>query len=164
MCPLRCQKTYKRVLRPFGQLAEFDTAVTRCNRGSRYDEANRRESSSRERSAAGHLYSTEYRGNLDTTEKRIPTPEVPRRTSLVRNLRRPWTPLEHFLESTEKGKTEPPCAVTLAKCRRHRGTLSCAVRASEAEAQSHLSCVRMVTVPSLGGGPKGKNINYPAGS
>ena len=45
----------KRVLRPFGQLAEFDTAVTRCNRGSLYDEANRRESSNRGRSAAGHL-------------------------------------------------------------------------------------------------------------
>ena len=85
---------------------------------------------------------------------------MPRRTSLVRNLRRPWASREHSLESTEKGKTEPPCAVTLAKCRRHRGTLSCADRASEGEAHSHLSCVRMVTVPSLGGGLEAKNILF----
>ena len=61
-------------------------------------------------------------------------------------------------EHREKSKTEPPCAVTLAKCRRHRGTLSCAVRASEGEAQSHLSCVRVGSVPSLGGKGEAKNI------
>ena len=42
-------------------------------------------------------------GELDTTRCAQPTPEVPRRTSLVRNLRRPWAPREHSLESTEKG-------------------------------------------------------------
>ncbi len=50
--------------------------------------------------------------------------------------------------------------MTLAKCRRHRGTLSCADRASEGEAQSHLSCVRVGSVPSLGGGLEGKNILF----
>ena len=60
-------------------------------------------------------------------------------------------------EHKEKSTTDPPCVVTPAKCRRPRGTLSCADRASGGEAHSHLSCVRMVTVPSLGGGQKGKN-------
>ena len=60
-----------------------------------------------------------YRGNSPHT----PTPEVPRRTSLVRNLRRPWAPREHSPERTNKAKIKkstqpPPCAVTLAKCRR----------------------------------------------
>ena len=41
-------------------------------------------------------------------------------------------PREHKKKST----TDPPCAVTLAKCRRHRGTLSCADRASEGGGQS----------------------------
>ena len=45
-------------------------------------------------------------------------------------------------------------------CRRYRGTLSCVVRASGGEAHSHLSCVRMVTVPSLGGGLEAKNILF----
>ena len=57
-----------------------------------------------------------------------------------------------------KSTTEPPCEVTPAKCRRHRGTLSCADRASEGEAQSHLSCVRVGSVPSLGGKGEAKNI------
>ena len=69
-------------------------------------------------------------GELDTTDTHTPTPEVPRRTSLVRNLRRPWAPREHSPERTGKGFAPPPCAVTLAKCRRYRGTLSCAGRAS----------------------------------
>ena len=38
--------------------------------------------------------------------------------------------------------------------------LSCVVRASGGEAHSHLSCVRMVTVPSLGGGLEAKNILF----
>ena len=63
-------------------------------------------------------------------------------------------------QKKKKSTTEPPCAVTLAKCRRHRGTLSCADRASEGEAQSHLSCVRVGSVPSLGGGLEGKNILF----
>ena len=58
----------------------------------------------------------------------------------------------------EKSTTEPPCEVTLAKCRRYRGTLSSVDWASEGEAHSHLSCVRMVTVPSLGGKGEAKNI------
>ena len=33
-------------------------------------------------------------------------------------------------EKKEKGIAPSPCAVTPAKCRRYRGTLSCAVRAS----------------------------------
>ena len=45
-------------------------------------------------------------------------------------------------------------------CRRYRGTLSCAVRASGGGGHSHLSCVRVVTVPSLGGGLEGKNILF----
>ena len=45
-----------------------------------------------------------YRGNLDTTDTHTPTPEVPRRTSLVRNLRRPWAPREHSPERTKKKK------------------------------------------------------------
>ena len=45
-------------------------------------------------------------------------------------------------------------------CRRLRGTLSCAVRASGGEAQSHLSCVRVGSVPSLGGGLEAKNILF----
>ena len=45
-------------------------------------------------------------------------------------------------------------------CRRYRGTLSCVVRASGGEAHSHLSCVRVVTVPSLGGGLEAKNILF----
>ena len=45
-------------------------------------------------------------------------------------------------------------------CRRYRGTLSCAVRASGGEAQSHLSCVRVGSVPSLGGGLEAKNILF----
>ena len=57
-----------------------------------------------------------------------------------------------------KSTTDPPCVVTPAKCRRPRGTLSCADRASGGEAHSHLSCVRMVTVPSLGGKGEAKNI------
>ena len=60
----------------------------------------------------------------------------------------------------EKGIAPSPCAVTLAKCRRHRGTLSCADRASEGEAQSHLSCARVGSVPSFGGGLKGQNISF----
>ena len=58
----------------------------------------------------------------------------------------------------KKSIAPSPCAVTLAKCRRHRGTLSCADRASEGEAQSHLSCVRVGSVPSLGGKGEAKNI------
>ena len=42
-------------------------------------------------------------------------------------------------EDKRKGFAPPPCAVTLAKCRRYRGTLSCAVRASGGEAQSRWS-------------------------
>ena len=42
----------------------------------------------------------------------------------------------------------------------YRGTQSCAVRASGGEAQSHLSCVRVGSVPSLGGGLEGKNILF----
>jgi len=62
-----------------------------------------------------------------------------------------------------QGFAPPPCAVTLAKCRRYRGTwlmgtLSCAGRASGGGTQSHLSCVRVGSVSSLGGGPKDKNI------
>ena len=45
-------------------------------------------------------------------------------------------------------------------CRRYRGTLSCAVRASGGGGHSHLSCVRVVTVPSLGGGLEAKNILF----
>ena len=80
------------------------------------------------------------KGELDTTDMHTSTPEVPRRTSLVRNLRRPWAPREHSPERTKKKKKKvdapPPCAVSLAKCRRYRGTLSCAGRASGGEAQS----------------------------
>ena len=47
--------------------------------------------------------------------------------------------------------------MTLAKCRRYRGTLSCADRASEGGGQSHLSCVRVGFVPSLGGKGEAKN-------
>ena len=61
-------------------------------------------------------------------------------------------------EGQRKGFAPSPCAVTLAKCRRYRGTLSCAVRASEGEAQSHLSYVRVGSVPSLGEGPKGQDV------
>ena len=50
--------------------------------------------------------------------------------------------------------------VPLAMCRRYRGTLSCAVRASGGGGQSHLSCVRVGSVPSLGGGQKDKNIHF----
>ena len=69
----------------------------------------------------GDLYSIP--GELDITDTHTPTPEVPRRTSLVRNLRRPWAPREHSPERTNKAKIKkvdapPPCAVTLAKCRR----------------------------------------------
>ena len=42
----------------------------------------------------------------------------------------------------------------------YRGTQSCAVRASGGEAQSHLSCVRVGSVHSLGGGLEGKNILF----
>ena len=45
-------------------------------------------------------------------------------------------------------------------CRRYRGTLSCAVRASGGEAHSHLSCVRVGSVPSLGGGLEANNILF----
>ena len=45
-------------------------------------------------------------------------------------------------------------------CRRYRGTLSCAVRASGGGGHSHLSCVRVVTVSSLGGGLEAKNILF----
>ena len=38
------------------------------------------------------------------------------------------------------------------------GTLSCAVRASGGGGQSHLSCVRVGSVSSLGGGQEAKNI------
>ena len=83
----------------------------------------------------GDLYSIP--GELDITDTHTPTPEVPRRTSLVRNLRRPWAPREHSPERTkEKGFAPSPCAVTLAKCRRYRGTLSCAGRASGGGGQS----------------------------
>ena len=41
-------------------------------------------------------------GELDTTDTHTPTPEVPRRTSLVRNLRRPWAPREHSPERTKR--------------------------------------------------------------
>ena len=61
-------------------------------------------------------------------------------------------------EDKRKGFAPSPCAVTLAKCRRNRGTLSCANRASEGGGHSHLSCVRVVTVSSLGEGPNGQNI------
>ena len=55
-------------------------------------------------------------GEVDTTDTHTPTPEVPRRTSLVRNLRRPWVPREHSPERTKrKGFAPSPCAVTLAK-------------------------------------------------
>ena len=60
----------------------------------------------------------------------------------------------------EKAQPTPPCVVTPAKCRRPRGTLSCADRASGGEAHSHLSCVRVGSVPSLGGGQKGKNLYF----
>mmetsp|Transcript_25828 Transcript_25828/g.76662 ORF Transcript_25828/g.76662 Transcript_25828/m.76662 type:complete len:275 (+) Transcript_25828:1459-2283(+) len=43
-------------------------------------------------------------------------------------------------------------------CRRYRGTLSCVVRASGGGGHSHLSCVRVVTVSSLGGGLEAKKI------
>ena len=39
-------------------------------------------------------------------------------------------------KKNNEGFAPSPCAVTLAKCRRYRGTLSCADRASEGEAQS----------------------------
>ena len=43
----------------------------------------------------------------DTTDTHTPTPEVPRRTSVVRNLRRPWAPREHSPESTKRKKAQP---------------------------------------------------------
>ena len=75
---------------------------------------------------------------------------------------------EHSPEKTKKKKKKkgekafapPPCAVTLAKCRRYRGMLSCADRASEGGGQSHLSCVRVGSVPSLGGKGEPKNIYF----
>ena len=62
-------------------------------------------------------------GELDTTDTHTPTPEVPRRTSLVRNLRRPWAPREHSPERTKR-KTNPnllpwfppPNAAVLGAC------------------------------------------------
>ena len=63
-------------------------------------------------------------------------------------------------EDKRKGFAPPPCAVTLAKCRRYRGTLSCAGRASGGGTQSHLSCVRVGSDSSLGGGQKDKHIFF----
>ena len=81
---------------------------------------------------------------------------MPRRTSSVRNLRRPWAPREHSPERTKKKKgfAAPPCAVTLAKCRRYRGTLSCTVRASGGEAQSRWSDTGVVLSLVSEGGKK----------
>ena len=52
-------------------------------------------------------------GELDTSDTHIPTPEVPRRTSLVRNLRRPWAPREHSPEKEKRKKSAHPL---LAQC------------------------------------------------
>ena len=81
---------------------------------------------------------------------------MPRRTSLVRNIRRPWAPREHSPERTKekRGFAPPPCAVTLAKCRRYRGTLSCAGRASGGEAQSLWSNTGVVLSLVSEGGKK----------
>ena len=43
---------------------------------------------------------------LDTTDTHTPTPEVPRRTSIVRNLRRPWAPREHSSEKKKEKEKE----------------------------------------------------------
>ena len=48
-----------------------------------------------------------YRGNTH-----IPTSKVPRRTSSVRNLRRPWAPREYSPEKTKKKPSHP----LLAQC------------------------------------------------
>merc|ERR1712086_393575 len=95
--------------------AGFELATFRLRKGSQPEIA----SCVRE-VKLGDLYSIP--GELNITDTHTPTPEVPRRTSLVRNLRRPWAPREHSPERTNKAKKKvdapPPCAVTLAKCRR----------------------------------------------
>ena len=50
---------------------------------------------------------------------------MPRRTSSVRNLRRPWAPREHSLERTKKAVAPPPCAVSPAMCRRLGHAILC---------------------------------------
>ena len=99
-----------------------------------------------------------YRGNLDTTDTHTPTPEVPRRTSSVRNLRRPWASRVNIPSRGRRKATHPLLAQCPPLCVANWGTLSCAVRASGGGTQSHLSCVRVGSVSSLGGGQEGKNI------
>ena len=57
----------------------------------------------------------------------------------------------------QRKATHPLLAQCPPLCVADWGTLSCAVRASGGEAQSHLSCVRVGSVPSLGGGLEGEN-------
>ena len=65
------------------------------------------------------------------------------------------TPREHFPERTkEKGFAPPPCAVSLAMCRRYRGTLSCAGRASGGGGQSPWSDTGVWVSPVSEGGKK----------
>ena len=110
----------------------------------------------------GDLYSIKNNknikpGGLDTTDTHTPTPEMPRRTSLVRNLRRPWAPREHPRESTEKSTTDPPCVVTPAMCRQLGHAILCrqGKRGRGALPQTYVS---VVTVSSLGGKGEAKNI------
>ena len=108
--------------------AGFELATFRLRKGIQQEIA-----ASEREVAVRNLYSIP--GELDTTDTHTPTPEVPRRTSLVRNLRRPWAPREHPRESTEKSTTDPPCVVTPAMCRQLGHAILC-IRASGGEAQS----------------------------
>ena len=63
-------------------------------------------------------------------------------------------------EDKRKGFAPPPCAVTLAKCRRYRGTLSCAGRASGGGGQSPWSDTGVWVSPVSEGGQEAKNIYF----
>ena len=148
MSPLRCeQKRYKR-------RAGFELGTSRQREGFEQDKLRLR-GGLRSR----NLYSIPR--ELDTTDTHTPTPEVPRRTSLVRNLRRPWAPREHSPESKkEKSTTKPPSQVTPAKCRRSRGMLSCVSRAGGGGGQSLWSDTGVVLSPASEARAKLRIFNF----
>ena len=88
--------------------AGFELATFRLRKGIQQEIA-----ASESEVAVRNLYSIP--GELDTTDTHTPTPEVPRRTSLVRNLRRPWAPREHSPER-EKKKITKSTHPLLAQC------------------------------------------------
>ena len=100
-------------------------------------------------------------GELDTPQIRTPTPEVPRRTSLVRNLKQGHGRREYTRPRAPKSTTEPPSQVSPAKCRRSRG-MHAILSKQGRWGRGAVPPVRYwcVGVSSVGGKGEAKNISF----